>query len=73
MHFLKIWVLKFQNNINHSIFVSEEKEKTHSTQNCIHYNALLSDLKKKYIYIIIYIVQHCDRFFDTFFKYFFFK
>ena len=47
MHFPKIWVLKFQTSINHSIFVSEEKLKKHSTQNCIHYNAPTSDLKKK--------------------------
>ena len=28
-----------KNRFSRSIFISEEKEKTHSTQNCMHYNA----------------------------------
>ena len=46
MHIHKSYVLKFQNQYQHLILISEEEKKDHSTQNCMHYNATEPDLKK---------------------------
>ena len=40
MCFPKVGFLRFQNHFRRSIFISEEKEKPYSTQNCMNYNEL---------------------------------
>ena len=73
MHFPKSWVFKFSNLYQSLNIYLRRKIRKHSTQNDIHYNEPPSDLNKKIIIIIIYIVQHFDMFFDTIFKIIFFK
>ena len=40
-----------QNQFSGSIFISEEKEKKHSTQNCMHYNVLMTDFQFSFSFI----------------------
>ena len=40
-----------QNRFSHLIFISEEKEKTHSTQNCMHNNRLKIDFQFSFFLI----------------------
>ena len=57
MHIPNNYVLKFQNQYQCSIFISEEEKNEHSTQNCMHYNGTEPNFQKKmYLIIIIYIV-----------------
>ena len=56
IHFPKVGCSKVQTHFRRLIFISEGKEKAHSTQNCMHYNRFEPDLKKiiindYYIYI----------------------
>ena len=55
MRFLRVWFLKFQTRFRHLIFISEEKEKAYSAQNCcMHYNGLEPDLIFFFYYIYSY-------------------
>ena len=63
IHFQKSCVFKVSKPLQPLNFIQEEEKKDHSTQNCMHYNAIKPDLKI-YIYIILYIVQNFDRFSD---------
>ena len=38
-----------QTYLNHSIFISEGKQKDHSTRNCMHYNVSSSDFQFSFI------------------------
>ena len=50
MHIPESYVLKIQNQYQHSIFISEEEEEEdHSNQNCMHCNGTEPDLKTNVI------------------------
>ena len=60
MHIPQSYVFKFQNRYQRSIFISEEEEKDHSTQNSMHYDGREPDLKKKNVINDYYI--YCSEF-----------
>ena len=73
MHFVKSWVLNFQNGFRHWLSIAMQWNKLHLYQQGLHNNETAPHLKKTLLIIIIYIVQHFDRFFDTNFLILFFK
>ena len=60
MHIPESYIFKFQNLYQHSIFISEEEDKEHFTQNCMHYNVTEPDFQKKKLINNYYI--YCSEF-----------